>query len=130
MQHYRVDTLRIRSAAMLYKVRSYLMHSLYGALPGQYVPARVTRGPLLAHRYTYAQPRSTAGLLFPCKYLCGTILLTPYSMVWDWRVSSAGPLRLYWLTARSLFVSNCFIFSFFHLMGWYCGVGVIELIGC
>ena len=33
------------------------MHPLNGALPGPYVPARVTRGALVAHRYTYAQPR-------------------------------------------------------------------------
>ena len=33
------------------------MHSLNGALPGPYDPARVTRGALVAHQYTYAQPR-------------------------------------------------------------------------
>ena len=33
------------------------MHPLNGALPGSFVPARVTRGALVAHRYTYAQPR-------------------------------------------------------------------------
>ena len=33
------------------------MHPLNGALHGPYVPARVTRGALVAHRYTYAPPR-------------------------------------------------------------------------
>ena len=33
------------------------MHPLNGALPGPYVPALVTRGALVTHRYTYAQPR-------------------------------------------------------------------------
>ena len=33
------------------------MHPLNGALPGPYVPARVTRGALVADRYTYAPPR-------------------------------------------------------------------------
>ena len=33
------------------------MHPLNGALPGPYVPARVTRDALVAHRYTYAPPR-------------------------------------------------------------------------
>ena len=33
------------------------MYPLKGALSGPYVPARVTRGALVAHRYTYAQPR-------------------------------------------------------------------------
>ena len=33
------------------------VHHLNGALPGTYVPTRVTRGALVAHRYTYAPPR-------------------------------------------------------------------------
>ena len=32
------------------------MHPLNSALPGPYVPVRVTRGALIAHRYTYAPP--------------------------------------------------------------------------
>ena len=32
------------------------MHPLHGALPGPYVPERVTRDALIAHRYTYASP--------------------------------------------------------------------------
>ena len=35
------------------------MHPLYSALPVPYVPVRVTRGALVAHRYTYGPPRST-----------------------------------------------------------------------
>ena len=42
---------------MLYKIRCNLVHSLNGALPGPYVPVWVTRGALVAHRYTYAPPR-------------------------------------------------------------------------
>ena len=38
----------------------------------------------LMHRLA-AEPRSTAGLLFPSLCPCEMILLTPYSMVWDWR---------------------------------------------
>ena len=33
------------------------MHPLCGALPVPYVSVRVTRGTLIAHRYTYAPPR-------------------------------------------------------------------------
>ena len=33
------------------------MHSLNGALPGSYVPVRVTPGAVVAHRYTNAPPR-------------------------------------------------------------------------
>ena len=42
---------------MLYKIRCYPMHPLNDALPGTYVPVWVTRGALVAHRYTYAPPR-------------------------------------------------------------------------
>ena len=49
----------------------------------------------LMHRLA-AEPCSTAGLLFPSRCPSGTILLTPYSMVWDWRISRAGPMLLYW----------------------------------
>ena len=33
------------------------MHTRNDALPGPYVPVLVTRGALVAHRYTYAPPR-------------------------------------------------------------------------
>ena len=49
----------------------------------------------LMHRLA-AEPCSTAGLLCPSRFPSGTILLTPYSMVWDWRVSRAGPMLFYW----------------------------------
>ena len=42
---------------MLYKIRCNPMCPLCGALPVPYVPVRVTRGALIAHRYTYAPPR-------------------------------------------------------------------------
>ena len=49
----------------------------------------------LMHRLA-AEPCSKAGLLFPSRCPSGTILLTPFSMVFDWRVSRAGPMLLYW----------------------------------
>ena len=42
---------------MLYKIRCKPVHPLNHALPGPYEPVRVTRGALVTHRYTYAQPR-------------------------------------------------------------------------
>ena len=42
---------------MLYQIRCNPVHSLNGALPGPYVPVRVTRCALFAHRYTYVPPR-------------------------------------------------------------------------
>ena len=47
-------------------------------------------------RLLTAEPRSTAGILFPWQYLGGTILLIPYLMEWDWWVSEAGPMTFYW----------------------------------
>ena len=43
---------------MLYKIRCNPMHPLNGALPGPYVPVRVRRRAMVAHRYTYAQRRN------------------------------------------------------------------------
>ena len=42
---------------MLFKVRCNPTQPLNGALPLPYVPVRITRGALGAHRYTYAPPR-------------------------------------------------------------------------
>ena len=42
---------------MLYKIRCNPKHPLCGSLPVPHVPVRVTRGALIAHRYTYALPR-------------------------------------------------------------------------
>ena len=56
---FQCDTAHRRSVAvlcMLYKIRCNPVHPLNGALPGPYVPARVTRGALVAHRNTYAPP--------------------------------------------------------------------------
>ena len=41
---------------MLHKIRCNPVHPLSCALPIPYVPVRVTRGSLVAHRYTYALP--------------------------------------------------------------------------
>ena len=57
---FECDIAHRRSVAvlyMLYKIRCNPVHPLNGALPGPYVQMRVTRGALVAHRYTYAPPR-------------------------------------------------------------------------
>ena len=51
------DHRSVAVLCMLYKIRCNPMHPLNGALPGPYVPMRVTRSALVAHRYTYAPPR-------------------------------------------------------------------------
>ena len=42
------------------------------------------------------EPRSITGPLFPSQCPCETILLTLYSIEWDWLVSRAGPMLFYW----------------------------------
>ena len=56
---FECDIAHRRSASvlcMLYMIRCNPVHPLSGALPGPYVPVRVTRGALVAHRYTYVLP--------------------------------------------------------------------------
>ena len=100
---FECDISHRRSVAvlcMLYKNRCNPLHPRNGALPGPYVPVRLhavlwSHIGILMHRLA-AEPCSTAGLLFPFRCPSGTILLTSFSMVWDWRVSRAGPILLYW----------------------------------
>ena len=54
------DIAHCRSVAVLcmqYEIRYNPMHPINDALPGPYVPVRVTCGALVAHRYTYAPLR-------------------------------------------------------------------------
>ena len=56
---FECDIAHRRSVAvlcMLYKTGCNPVHLLNGALPGPYVPVRVTLGDLVAHRFTYAPP--------------------------------------------------------------------------
>ena len=56
---FKCDIAHRRSVAvpcMHNKIRCKAMHPLNGALPGPYVPVRVTRGALVAYRYTYSPP--------------------------------------------------------------------------
>ena len=67
--------LSVAVLCMLYKIRCYQVHPLKW-LPGPYVPARVTRGALVAHRYTYAPPR--------CRTLQYSITFIPFSVsLWN-----------------------------------------------
>ena len=57
---FECDLAHRRSVAvlcMLYKIRCNPMHLFYGARTVPYVPVWVTRGAVIAHRYTYAPPR-------------------------------------------------------------------------
>ena len=67
--------LSVAVLCMLFKIGCDPMHPLYGALPAPYVPVRVTRGALVAHRYTYAPPCSCTSL-FPMTFI-------PLSSLWN-----------------------------------------------
>ena len=56
---FECDLAHRRSVAVLcklYKIWYNPLHPLYGALPVPHVWVWVTRGPVIAHRYTYAIP--------------------------------------------------------------------------
>ena len=76
-------------------------------------------------RLPAAEPLSTAWLLFHSQYLSGTIWLTPYSMVWDWRVSRAGPMSLCWPNCSLLFCLQLFsrsLLLIYRLVMWGWGL--------
>ena len=76
---FECDLAHRRSAAvlcMLFKIRCISFHPLYGALPEPYVPVRVTRSAVIAHRYTYAPLR--------CRTSQYSRTFTPFSVsLWD-----------------------------------------------
>ena len=116
---FECDNAHRRSIAVLcmrYKIRCQAMHPLNAALPGPYVSLRVTRGALIAHRYTYAPPRCRTAFS-PSQCLSGTILLTAYSMVWDRRVSRAGLMPFYW--PKLLYHYYVFYYYFLSLLSIY-----------
>ena len=61
-----------------------------------------------------AEPRITAAPLFPSQCPCWTIMLTLYSMVWDWRVSRTGQCLFIGL---SFYIHFCLLlFNFFFCL--------------
>ena len=85
---------------------------------------------LLSHigtlmRLLAAEPLSIAGHLFPGQCLCGTILVTPCSMVWDQRVSRARSMPFYWPSCSLTFCLLLFslsLLSFYGLVLWGWGL--------
>ena len=111
---------------MLYKIRCNPMHSLYGALPVLNVPVRVTRGAVIAHRFTIMRRcRNWQYLRTFISFSVSreAILGTSYSMVCDWRVSRARPMSFYWPSSSLNFCLLLFSLSrlsFYGLvlLGW------------
>ena len=76
-------------------------------------------------RLPAAEPRSTAWLLFYYQSLSGMIWLTTYLMVWDWRVSRAGPMPFCWPSCSLLFCLQLFSISLlflYRLVLWLWGL--------
>ena len=69
-------------------------------------------------RLLAAEPRSIAGLLFFCQYLCVMILVTPYSIVRDWQVSRAEPMHFCWPSCSLLFYLLLFLLSVLSFCGF------------
>ena len=83
---------------MLYKIMCNPVHPLNGALPGPYVPVRVTRGALVTHRYTYEPPR--------CRTLQYSRTFIPFSVsLWN----NLASLGIQWCgTGRFQEQGQCF----------------------
>ena len=131
------DLAQRRSVAllcMLYKIRCNPMHPLCGALPVPYVPVWVTRGAVIAQRFTYASPRCRTSRYRRTFIPLSVSLWNDLSdSVFD-GVGLAGFKS--WANAFLLamllayFLSPAvFPFSSFISVGWCCGVGVFGLIG-
>ena len=73
------------------------------------------RTPVYLLRLPAAEPHSTSGLLFLSQSLSGMIWLTPYLMVWDWRVSRAGPIPFGRPSSSLLFCLQLFSLSLLFL---------------
>ena len=75
-----------------------------------------------------AEPRRSEGLLFPSQCPSGMILLTPCSMVWDWRVSRAGPMVFYWPKLLYPYYSLLLFFPFSssYLLVSIVGLGSLD----
>ena len=90
---------------MLYKITCNPMHPRYGTL----------------HAPSMMHPR----VLYPSQYLCETILVTPYSMAWDWWVSRAGPTPFYWPSGSlpvCLVLLSIYFILFYGLVLWGWGL--------
>ena len=123
---------------MLYKIGCNPMHPLDGALPGPYVPVRITRGTLVSHRYTYPPPRckilqyrSSFVLLSdllgrfcrPRIRWCGTGGFQEQCQCFFIRLSCSIP------TIEQLRPSTIFPFLFFLYIGWlHCRLILILII--
>ena len=106
---------------MLYKIRCNPMHPVCGAIPVPYVPVRVTRGALIAQRYTYAPPRCRTSQYRRTFILLSVSLWNDLvDPVFDGMGLAGLKSRPFgWpIVALSFFVFNYFPLLFFFSIGW------------
>ena len=125
---FECDLSHRRSVAvlcMLYKIRCNPMHPLYDSLPLPYVPVRV-----IAHRYTYASPRSRTSqyhrTFIPLSVsLCDNLSVHVFDCVGLAGFKSQGQCPFIGLLLLAPFLSPAvfpFSFSFYGLVLWGCGL--------
>ena len=108
------------------------VHRLNGAVPGPYVPVQVTRGALVAHRYTYAPPRCRTSQYHMTFIPISVSLWNDLANLVFEGVGLAGfkSMENAFLLAQAalslLWSSTIFPFLFFLSIGWYCGAGVSD----
>ena len=95
------------------------------------MPARVTRGALVAHRHSFASPRCRTSQYrrtsVPLSVSLWNDLSDPVFDAVGLRVLRAQPMLSCWHDLLFLFRLLLF-YLFLFSMGWLCGVGVFGLI--
>ena len=116
------------------KMTCKAMQLLYGAVPVPCVPVRVTRGALVAHRYTYVPPRCRASQ-YRMTFIHLSVSL--WNKLADY-VSDCVGLEGFKNSANVFFIDlscsihfNFYIFlliflSLLSVYRWYCGLGSLE----
>ena len=109
------------------------MHPLNDALPGPYVPVRVTRGALVVHQYTFAPPRCRT---LQCRRNFVPLSVSLWNDLADPVFDGVGLAGFKIRQGQCFFIyiglscSTIFPSLFFLSKGFYCGAGVFGLIGC
>ena len=125
----------VTALCMPYKIRCNPMHPLNYALPGPYVPASTGCTRFSGRRSPYLCAASLQNLAVSHDFYSPIYVPVErywwrVSMVLDWRVSRAGPMLFYGLSCSIPTKAFYYFPPFFLSIGWYCGAGVFELIGC
>ena len=126
---FECDIAHRRSVAVLCML---MVHPLNDALPGPYVPVRVTRGALVAHRCTNAPLRCRSSQ-YTTPFIPLSVSLWNYlaNPVFDGALLAGFKSRaniFYWPKLLYSYYS-LLLFLFFLSIGWYCGAGIFGLMG-